>query len=319
MNEQALNPPPIHKKLKPSNMWAGFLLLIFLCTTVGSLYLSLSDNVWIWLGGQLLFTIALLQWFVLLHECGHNTFFSVTSLNVLTGHLASVFAVIPFHPWQSIHSLHHKWTGWQDKDPTTDSLVPRELATHERLIINFCWKFWIPLFSILYRTSNYWNLPRLNRYLPRAHHKKRNTLNIILLFALYLGLFVWLGSWLFLKLFGLGFFLSLVCCDPILFSQHNHIPQKLSKGEDVRPHPPQDQVVFTRSLVFPGWFSLLVLLHFDAHELHHKYPQVPGYLLHRIDEKMPNEMHWLQWILAARRVPAATIMFKNRNDTGLKI
>ena len=60
-----------------------------------------------------------------------------------------------------MHARHHKWTGWQDVDPTTAALVPRELQTVERVLVNVCWKFWIPLFSVLYRINNFWNWPRL--------------------------------------------------------------------------------------------------------------------------------------------------------------
>ncbi len=59
-----------------------------------------------------------------------------------------------------------------------------------------------------------------------------------------------------------------------------------------------------------------MLLHFDAHELHHLYPAVPGYHLRSIPYQPPNEVAWWGWIRRARRMPAERFMFQNRHDTG---
>jgi fatty acid desaturase len=73
------------------------------------------------------------------------------------GQVAGFFSIIPFYNWKRVHGRHHKWTGWQDVDPTTATLVPRELSRAERVLVNVCWRFWIPLFSVLYRINNFWN------------------------------------------------------------------------------------------------------------------------------------------------------------------
>jgi fatty acid desaturase len=75
-------------------------------------------------------------------------------LNVFAGHLASVFAFIPFASWRRIHGLHHVWTGWQDKDPTTASLTPRHRGGLTRAIVDIAWRCWLPLFSVVYRVGN---------------------------------------------------------------------------------------------------------------------------------------------------------------------
>src|SRR3954447_15165701 len=49
---------------------------------------------------------------------------------------------------------------------------------------------------------------------------------------------------------------------------------------------------YTRSLKLPRWLSVMVM-HFDAHEVHHMYPNVPGYRLHRIAYTAQNEVDWL--------------------------
>src|SRR5690349_13427466 len=98
----------------------GLLIVFGFSAVTGlALYLSSLPSVAAWLAGQALLSMALVQWFVLLHEAGHGTLFKTRALGSLAGHLASFFCLIPFRSWQAVHGLHHKWTGWQDLDPTT--------------------------------------------------------------------------------------------------------------------------------------------------------------------------------------------------------
>ena len=119
-------------------------------------------------------------------------------------------------------------------------------------------------------------------------------------------------------MFGVAVLLSLVVEDMLLLSQHTHIPQNVSGGADVRPFPTVEQEVFTRSLVFPSWLSSL-LLHIDAHELHHMYPFVPGYRLTGIPYETENEIGVWTWIRRARALPGEVFLFQNRLESGVDI
>jgi fatty acid desaturase len=304
--------------LKPSNT-AGALLVASCCTlTSAALWLSARDTVWIWLTGQVLLALALVQWFAVLHECGHETLFRSKRPHTAIGHIAGFFSIIPFHNWKRVHGRHHKWTGWQDVDPTTASLVPRELASFERVLVNLCWKLWIPLFSILYRINNFWNWPRLEALFPKSTDRLRLAINSITLLAAYIALFAFVGGGTMLRLVGVALLLALVGEDLLLLSQHTHIPQNVSHGADVRPFPAVEQEVFTRSLVFPRWLSVL-LLHIDAHELHHMYPYVPGYRLSEVTYATENEIGLRAWIRGARGMPGELLLFHNRLETGADI
>jgi acyl-lipid omega-6 desaturase (Delta-12 desaturase) len=303
-------------RLRPSDAIGVLAVLAFSAVTAAGLALSAQPSTALWLCGQLLLAVALVQWFVLLHEAGHGTLFRSRRLNAPVGHLAGFFSGIPFATWKAVHGRHHKWTGWQDIDPTTQALVPRRLAPLERALANTCWRLWIPLFSVLYRVRNFWHLGRLRQLFRQPERRRAMTLNALALAASYVALGAWLGPGLVVKLFGIATLLSLVFMDPILLSQHTHIPLQLSGGAAVQAFPASAQEPFTRSLRFPRWFSLGVLLHFDAHELHHLYPQVPGPLLRRIEYSPRNEFHWWRWLRAAKRMSAERFMFQNRNDTG---
>src|SRR5439155_13481095 len=79
--------------------------------TVVGVLLATRSNVAVWLIGQLILAIAFVQWFALLHECGHETLCRTRRVHALLGHVAAFFSIIPFYNWKRVHGLHHKWTG----------------------------------------------------------------------------------------------------------------------------------------------------------------------------------------------------------------
>lgn len=284
-------------------------------TTV-ALYLSSRPEWSAWLLGQVLLALSLVQCFALLHEAGHNTLFRTRWLNKSAGRLAGFLALIPFGSWKLVHGIHHKWTGWQDLDVTTAVLVPRRLSWLERTLVNVSWRTSFPLFAILYRWNNFWNLPRLFGRFPHRWQRRQLLVSTAISLAGYAALAVLVGPQNLLQLAGFGLILCLMIEDPLILSQHTHVPMHLSKGEPVQPFAPLQQELFTRSLRFPAWFSKLVLLGMDAHELHHMYPRVPGYRLDQIHYETHNEEHWWRWLRRAKRVPGEVFLFQNRLQSG---
>jgi fatty acid desaturase len=310
--------PASLSQLRPTNAAGITVALSCLAITASGVALSLSPRWWVWAVGQLFLAVSFVQWFALLHECGHETLFRTKRLHAPLGQLAGFFSLIPFRNWRSVHRRHHKWTGWQDIDPTTESLVPRELGRAERAIVNVCWRYWIPLFSVIYRTNNFWNWPRLKTLFVKREERRALAIDTVALFAAYATIIVVVGVGTSARLFGVALIAALIAEDVLLLSQHTHIPQRLSGGEDVRPFPTIEQEMFTRSLVFPRWLSAL-LLHIDAHELHHMYPFVPGYRLGDVPYETENEIGLLAWIKGARALPGELFLFHNRLETGADI
>lgn len=303
--------------LQPNN-WTGFFYIscAVLLTTV-SITLSLSANTWVWLMGQLLLAITFIQWFAILHEAGHKTMFQSRWLNRWICYVAGFFALIPGDCWRLVHAKHHYWTGWQDLDMTTETLVPRQLRGIERFAINICWRLWIPLFASLYRWNNYWNLPRLRKTFQRPRQKQLVTTNILAYLFIYAAFIYATGALTIVSTVGLGLLISFSLQDLLILSQHTHIPMKISDGNSVRPFTPKQQEAYTRSLIFPNWFARLILLNFDAHGLHHMLPRIPGYHLHKLQARETlNSIRWWKWILAAKSVPGEVLLFQNQDDTG---
>ncbi len=304
--------------LRSSNWAGGVLVSSAALLTVVGIALSLQSSWLVWLLGQAVLAVTMLQWFALLHECGHGTLFRSKALHAPVGRVAGFFSLIPFYCWKRIHGRHHKWTGWQDLDPTTVALVPRPLGRGERVLMNVCWRYWIPLFATLYRINNFWNWPRLRSMFPKQEDRKRIAFSIITFLLAYVVLAIVVGPWTLLRVAGLAFVFAFIVEDLLILSQHTHIPQNLSRGNQVNPFPALEQDVFTRSLVMPSWISAM-LLHIDAHELHHMFPFVPGYRLRDISCATPNEISWWRWVRCARALPGETLMFHNRIETGADI
>lgn len=304
--------------LRASNAAGALAAFSVAATTTLGLALALQPQLLAWALGQAILALALVQWFVVLHECGHDTLFASRRMNAIVGRVAGAFAMIPFASWRRVHGRHHRWTGWQDLDPTTATLVPRERRRIERTIVNVCWKCSIPLFAVIYRLQNYWNVPRLFAIFPSLRHRRALVVDGAALAVLYVGVLVVAGPRTVLVVAGPALLLSLIAEDVLLLSQHTHIPQHVSHGEAVRPFPAIEQEGFTRSLRLPPWLSTL-LLHFDAHELHHMYPFVPGYRLGGVAYTPLNEVGCWRWILAAKRVPGEVFLFQNRTTSGWDI
>ena len=304
--------------LEPSDAIGFELIGVAGCLTAAGLFLSTRDAFTFWLVGQLVLAIALLQWFVLLHEAGHATLFRLRAANFAAGHVAGFFALIPFSAWRRVHGLHHLWTGWQDLDPTTASLAPRQRARAEAIAADLAWKTGLPLFSIVYRLGNYWNVARLCTMFGERRPRRVLLSNVCSLLLAY-ALLLWLvGPAQLMHLAALALLLSLALQDPLILSQHTHIPQRLSRGRNVRPLPPAEQLRYTRSLRFPSWISRWILFGFDAHELHHRFPGIPGCRLRGMARATANEVHWWEWLRAAKRLRGSVLLFENSESTGFR-
>jgi acyl-lipid omega-6 desaturase (Delta-12 desaturase) len=314
MSNHHAPPPSTFAHLRPTNTRGALVLGIGGIATAGAIALSARGGWTGWIAGQAILAVAFVHWFTVLHEAGHRTLFRSRRANRIAGTLAGVLALIPYRSWVRVHGRHHKWTGWQDLDPTAASLVRNELSRTKRTIVNVCWRFWIPSFSILYRLENYWHLRRLAVMFPDRADRRAMLVNAVAQIAAYALAIAIAGPAVAAKTVLGGLVLSLMLQDLLLLSQHTQVPVQLSAGRAVTPVPAIDQALFTRSLRLPSWASAL-LLHFDAHELHHMYPFVPGYHLRRVAYHPPNEVGWWQWLRGAKRLDGVTLLFQLRADS----
>ncbi|OUR93693.1 hypothetical protein A9Q84_19715 [Halobacteriovorax marinus] len=301
-----------YKHLKTNNFLAFFIIFALSLTTLSALYLSTSESWSIWLLGQVILGVNIISWFAILHDLGHNHFFSNKRLNSITGHLASFICILPYYPWKYIHREHHVWTGWKDRDPTMTIVAPRDLSQGKRKFVNLCWKCWIPIMTLSFSFDNFWNIRKLFRMYPSWKFKWRNTFSIIFLITAYTTLIYTFGWSPFFKIWGLGYLIFLLISDPLLLSQHSGVPQMISKeGVPTKKVHFKDQEQYTRGLIFPKWISSYILIGFNSHILHHFFPTLPGYRLVQMDENFSNSENWMSWLVKAKNTDAIELLFEN--------
>jgi omega-6 fatty acid desaturase (delta-12 desaturase) len=304
----------ISKNLKARNDIAFFSLLIPGTLLFSGVLLSIKYEGLLYWVGQLVLSFFFLQTFILLHECAHLSFFKTRSINVVFGHLFGILSFIPYYSWQQMHNLHHRWTGWRDKDPTTESTVSPSSSKAKNHIVNIAWKLCIPLFYLSYKLSNYWNLFKIKRFLNPKKYKKVKT-QILVYLAVYALLFYFFWEYI-VQIFIFAFAISLLWKELVIMTQHSHIEIPISNNEEVKPISYLDQVKYTRSFYVHLIFAKYFLFNFNLHEAHHAHPAVPAYKLSSINLDSPRKPTFFYWLFRAKKMKGVDYIFKTSKHAG---
>jgi fatty acid desaturase len=299
---------------KANNTKALSYLIIPTIIATAGMTLSLKDDLTFYVIGQFLLSIFFLQTFILLHECAHLNFFKSRSLNVFFGNVFGVFTVIPFYSWQHMHNLHHKWTGWRDKDPTTEKTVEPSKSPIMRTAANIAWWLFIPLFYLAYKISNYWNVFKIKRHLQPNKYNKA-VFHICIYLSFYLCLLLLFPEFV-IRVFAISFSISLIWKELVIMTQHSHIEIPISDGGKVKPVAYIDQVPFTRSFFLNNTIARYLLFNFNLHEAHHMYPGLPAYWLDQVSINEARAPTYIQWFKKAKSMKGEDNVFRTSKHTG---
>ncbi len=291
----------------------GVLFLLFpLMLAVTGIYMSISESA-LFFAGQLILGLFFFQCFILLHETGHGSYFKNKLFNKAAGNIFAFLSFIPFKSWVDIHNLHHKWTGYRDKDPTTEGTINPNFGAATKFLVNFCWLLWIPLFTVGYRIGNYWNFSKLKRHVSERQLQEIR-INVIIQLSIYAVVFFFFGMWIVKHLL-VAYLISLIISDLFILSQHSHIEIPLANKEEVRPLRYKDQVVYTRSLHIYRTIAKLIFFNFNLHELHHAFPGLPAYYLDKVDSESPNKVGFFAYLTDAKNMSGINFIFKTSKKT----
>lgn len=296
--------------MKKSNV-AALKLLILPALLAGIMFTTLNQGPLLYIVGQLAGAIFFMQAFILLHEFGHNSLFKSSWLNSLFGNIISFFVFIPFTNWKCIHELHHKWTGWRDLDPTTEKTFDRGFSPIVKSLVNFSWKFYVPLFSIGYRLGIYWKREKLKRHLSDKDYQKC-LISMAIMATFYLTLIILFPRFVFVLI--LAIYLSLIMTDILSLSQHSHIEIPKANGKQVDPLKYKDQAIYSRSLIFSPAISKYILFNFNHHEAHHSYPGLPCYFLPNIKVETKNAYPFIPWLKKVKSMPGEQFIFTTSSN-----
>jgi len=279
--------------------------------------ICLVDDAWILqILGVLLLSFFMTQQFILLHECGHLNFFKGRRINVIVGAVFGFLAGLPFYNWMMMHHLHHKWTGWRDRDPTTEKTVDPSASSVVNVIANISWVIFFPIFYMVYHVSNYWDLKKMKRFL-RPREFKLALISTLIYFAGYLLMFFWLSIY-WKMILTISFFLSCIWRELIILTQHTHVDIPIAGKSEVKPISYHDQIPYTRSFYMSQWFTKYFLFNFNLHEAHHAYPGLPAYYLDEINLNLEKSPSYKDWLMKAKSLSGVDFVFKTNKDTTLK-
>lgn len=301
-----------YKTHKPSTGKGLLFLIIPVLFAFTGYYLTVSfESVALYGIGQILLAVFFFQCFILLHECGHLSFFKSKILNKLIGNLMAFITIIPFQSWILIHNLHHKWTGYRDKDPTTEGTVAPKFNGFLKSLINVSWLLYIPLFTVGYRLGNYWNVGKLKKHLP-DRKLPLVYLNMFIQLLAYSILIFFFHKWIFQFILP-AYILSLMISDLFILSQHSHIEIPIADDKNVKPMRFSEQVQYTRSVTFFKGIGKLFFFNFNLHEAHHAYPSLPAYHLNEVDIKTGNTVSFVSYLKDAKSLQGTEFIFTTSN------
>jgi omega-6 fatty acid desaturase (delta-12 desaturase) len=267
------------------NSFGSFILLWAL------MYKAMSVSYWLTL---LLAPIAAgmsMRIFIILHDCGHNSFFKSSKANDIVGTLAGVFTFTPYLQWRHDHALHHAGSGDLERrgigdvyTMTVDEYLKasRWQRIKYRVYRNPVVLFGLApvlLFLVSHRQASSQNGPR-------------EQVNLHLTNAALLALFVALGA-------ALGFKEVIMVQLPILciaaslgvwlfYVQHQFEDTYWEHHPDWRYMP--------AALIGSSYFKLPRLLQWFSgnigfHHIHHLSPRIPNYNLERAFKDNPLFQH----------------------------
>ncbi len=301
--------------------WPTFIIISFDIVLIGLAWkLSFMSTPYMPIS-YLLFSLALVHFYLILHEATHSAVSKHTLLNDLIGQIFGWLILMPFLPRQSSHLLHHTWTGHPQRDPANNRMIQRFSVITQAQVkrLEFVWKYWFPAIIINDRIG-LWLAPiqqRKNGLKSRRVEREMKWIYLYIFFyvtacalLLWLGLFKHFLSWYLPSLF--------ICylVEELANLPHHAETPLLNSNDKALPYWEQHRVTHSCKSV-PLW-SRFVLLNFNLHTAHHLFPTAPWHVLEKLHAEMslivPNIMseyetqNELEWSLQNRRRPLLKIM-----------
>lgn len=257
---------------------------------------------------QALGGVAIFRWFVILHECGHKALFRPRRANTITGHLASLFCLIPYFPWRNIHLQHHRWVGVIDKDPTQRHLLKLQHAPPwQNAVFRLVWKLWLPIPFARFLFQVFWGQPLVLWRAGQRREAWRAFGSVLLCAAGQAAALGGLGprGWCTYFLPMLGAFYVLI--ENMNLPQHSELFPYLSETHP-QPLPCHVQDTITRSTHMSDGLSCVLALNFNRHTEHHLFAAAPWYALNKIRRRLrasgyshPHEVQAFRFMWQLRR------------------
>jgi len=251
------------------------------------MYRSLSVSYWLTL---LLAPVAaglMTRIFIILHDCGHGSFFKSSKANHIVGTICGILTHTPYFQWTREHAIHHASSGDLSRRGVGDVTT---LTVNEYLALSK----WGRLKYRLYRHPlvmlgvgpQYIFLFRHRFTGEHSGRRERNNLYLINLgiLALYGSLWFTIGLKAWLMIFAPIMIIAGAAGVWLFYVQHQY--------EDTYWRDRNEWDYATSALLGSSYYKLPRLLQWFSgnigfHHIHHLSPKIPNYKLQRCHEENP--------------------------------
>jgi omega-6 fatty acid desaturase (delta-12 desaturase) len=268
-------------------LWQVFSSFAPFFLTQALAYVSLRYSYWLALALAVLSAGFLMRIFIILHDCGHGSFFKSQKWNDALGVVCGVLTYTPYFHWRHSHAIHHAGSGDLDRRGIGDvtTLTVREynaLPWHRRLgyrlyrhpVVMFL--IGAPLLFVVFHRLPYHNFPKRER-----HSVHWTNLGILLVSA---GMMALMGWREYLLIQAPMMWIASVLGVWMFYVQHQF------EETYWKPHPEWDY--FTASLKGSSYYQLPKILQWFTgnigfHHIHHLSPKIPNYMLEKCFRENP--------------------------------
>ena len=112
-------------------------LIPFIALLIG-MYFSMAVSYWLTLALAIPAAGFLVRVFIIMHDCGHGSFFPSRRWNDVVGFVTGVLTLTPYVQWRHDHAVHHATSGNLDKRGSGDITT---LTVKEYLALNWLGRF----------------------------------------------------------------------------------------------------------------------------------------------------------------------------------
>lgn len=259
------------RKLKVDNYRTSHaVVLINLVMLAATVLLFTADSTLLHVAGIVMLALQMMHAYLIVHECGHGTFYKKSFHNDICGHFFAFFALMPFYSRRYEHATHHREAG-SFHEPSTRRAMNRFKLIDPKMaaFITVCWKLWVPIFALNEHVM-LWGLPFQEGMDIKTRKSAIHTIWAYIAAGSALVVFSGQGIYAILALLP-SIYLYLVLIE--FFNLPHHLT---SPVEDIHGAVPfYEQAKYTRSCApmaepFGSWFAL----NFNYHVAHHLYPAV---------------------------------------------
>ena len=249
--------------------------------------LSLPYSYWLTLGLAVVAGGFLIRIFIILHDCGHGSFFRSARANEIVGSICGVFTLTPFYQWRHDHAMHHATSSDLDRRgygdvPTLTVAEYVRMPGWERFKYR---TFRHPLLMLL-AGPVYAFIVRQRVVLPISGPRERRSVHLTNLALLVIigAAALTIGIKAFLLIQGPVVFCAGFVAVWLFYCQHQF------EGTYWRTHPEWN---FEEAAIKgSSYFQLPRLLqcvtgNIGFHHVHHLCPRIPNYYLERVHLSHP--------------------------------